>query len=479
MVQNFPQSRCSPCQYSTTVWLYQGYVDDLSKSKHKHKMLSMRKRLFEEHKAAPTLVRVETFTDGQISLCRVTFSNGLEGFGQLGNKDPDFSSEMLHRRVAPALAGLSLTETAMGLFTSSTSMMSPLMERVLKFELNYKQMGVQLSKAVAGVDSAVWDALAKQLGVPACDLWRELFFDHQSDDAVASVPVYASSIARNAGTDVLCKEFGDLFTKHGIRRFKMKIGERMRGERLDNREVREIKDQVIEVCSAMKKVCPDVRMAFDANGAFYSLEDVDRIFSGVETTVKPWFVEEPVPWYRSTLSRPHGEYLLAGGEQEFRADVWEYAMNQSVFDVYQPDFGYSGGPSSVLLIARAVYRQNSSRKKYFAPHSPQNDFHPVFSFHLLASLPREMSDAIGMELACVDDGVQQIALDEHGRFQPRFADGKCGTLVVKEGRLTMENVTRLKGWGVDVDTKFLSKMEHRVFDLTVEQSQTNQKRSFL
>ncbi|KAH9247360.1 hypothetical protein BASA81_015077 [Batrachochytrium salamandrivorans] len=327
------------------------------------------------------LTRIDTFTSGGIALCRVEFGEGVVvGFGQVGNKDVDLTVELLHRRVAPALfagEGLQLEWNWRELMRRRQFplrlIFSPLMELVLQFELNYKMMGVQLSKAVAGVDSAIWDALGNLYKKQVHEIWRDSWF---KTSTLPPVKVYASSIAREISPNALASKFLELKTLHGITAFKMKVGERMRGVSITNQP----------------------RLQFD--------------------------------------------YQLAVGyvqEQEFRGDVWLTLLTNRMLDVYQPDFGYAGGPSTVLLIALKCQELGGME---CTPHSPQGDLHPIMAWHL--------NKAKGgyLELACVHDGLQQVKLDPTtGGFSPTFATIGFG-LRVANGEA--ELVSSSFGWGVPI-----------------------------
>lgn len=388
------------------------------------------------------LTRIDTFTHGGIALCRVEFGGdgAVVGFGQVGNKDVDLTVELLHRRVAPALfagEGLQLEWNWRELLRRKQSpsrlMFSPLMELVLQFELNYKMMGVQLSKAVAGVDSAIWDALGSLYQKQVHEIWRDQWFPTAAA-AVPRVKVYASSIARDISASALASRFLELKASHGITAFKMKVGERMRGVSVAQ-PAQPLLDHQVAVDYVQQQVGSECLVAVDCNGAF----------TDPPPRLKAWFVEEPVPWFYPAPARTCPKVALAGGEQEFRGDVWLALLTSRAFDIYQPDFGYAGGPSTVLLIALKCQELGALE---CAPHSPQGDLHPIMAYHL--------NKAKGgyLELACVDDGLRQVELDPAtGAFSPAFAASGCGLRVAKG---EAELVSSSFGWGVPVAHHWLA-----------------------
>jgi L-alanine-DL-glutamate epimerase-like enolase superfamily enzyme len=425
------------------------------------------------------LQSIETYLNEDICICKVTFEGNNVGYGQLGNKDVDITCELLHRRVAPALFSngkpIHLLENFIQLkrqVADSTPdrVMSPIMERVLKFELNYKMMGVQLAKAVAGVDSAIWDAIGKFFNKPVWQIWKREFFSNASAPPTMEFPcnikVYASSIAREFQATELAEKFLDLQNKFGIDGFKMKVGERMQGRKYTKEDL----DQMIsDIRIVQNRLDKSSKISIDANGGFQNAADVLRICG--ERNV--WFFEEPFPWYTSTLKRaiPASNICrLAGGEQEFRSDVWEFAIHNKCFDIVQPDFGYCGGPSQVLLICLLAKRKGVK----CMPHSPQNDFHPVMSVHILKAQSDEQSS---LELACVDDGLIQVKLNAlDGSFQPKSSNEPV--LFIKDGKVDFTATARTtQGWCIDISKDWLSKAKNQVS--TSSQPRVNTKRSFL
>src|ERR1019366_7374523 len=47
-----------------------------------------------------TITRVESWTQGQFGIVRITTSDGHEGYGQLSSFEPDITATVLHRQVA-------------------------------------------------------------------------------------------------------------------------------------------------------------------------------------------------------------------------------------------------------------------------------------------------------------------------------------------------------------------------------------------
>ncbi|GBG25562.1 L-Ala-D/L-amino acid epimerase [Hondaea fermentalgiana] len=397
---------------------------------------------------------LETFEspDGKIALLKLTTSDGIEGWGQFGNKDVDLTVEIFHRRVAPAAMGALVRDPA------------ALVERIVGFELNYKQLGVQLSKALAGLDAAVWDACGKFAQCTVCELLCAR--------PLSAFPVYASSISRKIAPQDLADEMARLKQTHGVRAFKVKAGKRMqgllaRGQDPKSKQEDQWPGRTAAVLRAVREaVGPECELMVDANGAYPSpaTDSTDGAFvDGVCKMLREYgvsFFEEPFFWcdydaYRHLRDREGRAGLpVAGGEQEFRMDVWRAGLP---LDIYQPDFGYAGGPSSILQIAQFARRDG----RRFVPHSPQGDLHVVYALHVASALSDPQLDRI--ELACVDDGLCQVFIDTNGTVtsMPQIT----GTpLRLKHGHLDLE--PQCHGWGVEIDPVWLRAdgVKSRVFD---------------
>jgi len=381
-----------------------------------------------------------TYRVGSIGLLKVTLANNHHGFGQFSNKDADMAVEFFHRHVAPCVLGKAL----------SLSLLDNLHDMVLSFEFNYKLMGTTFNKALAACDAALLDALGKSKQLPVYKIWN------MSSSANQKVLVYASSISRSyASAESLVGQLKVVQERHGISRFKLKLGNRMSASPIPaSREASEL------ISECRRVLGPEVKVAFDCNGAFASGEVALKSVEACKDDV--WFIEEPVPWYKSSSAKAYSAStpLLAGGEQEFRLDVWKLAISNKAFDIVQPDLGYCGGPS----LARKICLLGLSQGLKVAPHSPQSDLHSIYAWHLVMSLNVNASeDQIGIELACINDGQQQVVLDEKtGRWSPPSVVLK-GSLLVRNGTVTLEQVPG-GGWGVEIDPAFLANAEAKHCD---------------
>ncbi len=90
-----------------------------------------------------TIARVESWTQGQYGIVRVTTNDGREGYGQLSSFEPDITATLLHRQVTQQVLG------------SDPAQIDALVDRVI--DANMKFPWTYVCRALAGVDTAIWD----------------------------------------------------------------------------------------------------------------------------------------------------------------------------------------------------------------------------------------------------------------------------------------------------------------------------------
>jgi L-alanine-DL-glutamate epimerase-like enolase superfamily enzyme len=102
------------------------------------------------------IVEIESFATEWLGFVRVRAGDGDEGWGQVSPYQADLTCEVLHRQVGPHALGADVDDaTALG-------------ERVLEAE--HKFPGSYVGRALAGLDTALWDLRGKRAGLPVCAL---------------------------------------------------------------------------------------------------------------------------------------------------------------------------------------------------------------------------------------------------------------------------------------------------------------------
>jgi len=99
---------------------------------------------------------IETFTKDQISIVRLRTDDGAEGYGQVAPFHADITATVLHRQIAPHVLG------------ADPESIDAISDRCI--EGNYKFPWSYICRALAGVDTALWDLRGKRLRKSVRDL---------------------------------------------------------------------------------------------------------------------------------------------------------------------------------------------------------------------------------------------------------------------------------------------------------------------
>ena len=120
------------------------------------------------------IVGIESFARRDVALVRVRTDEGIEGWGQVAPYHADVTVHVLHRQVAPHALG----HDALDIDALVDSLP----------ELEHKFHGSHLFRALAGVDTALWDVRGKLEGKGVSELLG---------GERRSFPAYASSMRRD------------------------------------------------------------------------------------------------------------------------------------------------------------------------------------------------------------------------------------------------------------------------------------------
>ena len=104
----------------------------------------------------PVITRVETFSKEFLSFVRVVAEDGSEGWGQVAPYHADITAQILHRQIAPWVLGRDANDIH--------GLVEIIPEREHKFPGSY------LRRALAGVETALWDRTGKVQQKSVCEL---------------------------------------------------------------------------------------------------------------------------------------------------------------------------------------------------------------------------------------------------------------------------------------------------------------------
>ena len=356
------------------------------------------------------ITSIETFA-GHGCIVRVRTDDGLEGFGQTAHSEAEITATVLHNLVSRNYLG----RDPFDLMT--------LADQCARME--YKFLGSFLFRALAGVDTALWDLVGKAKSQPVYQLL--------GGKARPSVPVYGSAMRRDTTAEEEVDRVVTAVGRHGFRAVKVKIGER-NGRDAESRSGRD--PRLIPLLR--KELGDDIEISADANGA-YSAGQAVRIGRMLEEYDYLHF-EEPVPFWEydnakrvaATLDIPIGL-----GEQEFSVPNMRRLIDEGAADIIQPDVGYIGG----VTRARQVADLANVAGVPCVPHSSGRSLTAIFTAHLVMAMP---ACSLFHEWTIEDASTMRV-------YEP-FPVARDGQIVMSEA----------PGWGVEILESTLRGMRRQV-----------------
>jgi L-alanine-DL-glutamate epimerase-like enolase superfamily enzyme len=147
------------------------------------------------------ITSIETFSTREVGFVRVRTDAGAEGWGQLSPYNADITALIVHRQIAPHALGQSALDTE--------AMVDLIADREHKFPGSY------LCRALAGVDTALWDLRGRLEEKSVCELLG---------GRPRPLRVCASSMRRDISPKAEAERLLRLRDRHGYDAFKIRIG---------------------------------------------------------------------------------------------------------------------------------------------------------------------------------------------------------------------------------------------------------------
>jgi L-alanine-DL-glutamate epimerase-like enolase superfamily enzyme len=360
------------------------------------------------------IVSVESFGTEDVALVRVRTDEGAEGWGQVAPYHADITAQVLHRQVAPH----ALSRDALDL--------EPLVEQIPERE--HKFPGSYLFRALAGLDTALWDLRGKVEGKSVSELLG---------GPRGSLRAYASSMRRDITPEDEAERLAGLREKHGFDAVKVRIGKECGhdGDEWPGRT-----EAVVETVRAA--LGDDVALLVDANSCYTPARAI-AVGRMLERHGVVHF-EEPCPYWELDWTREVTQALdidVTGGEQDWDLGVWRRMVEIRAVDAVQPDVCYVGGFTRALEVASLAARAGLP----CTPHSANHSLVLVFTLHLLAAIPNP-GPYVEFSIEPDADYPWQVGMCEP---RPRVVDGRV-------------QVPKGAGWGVEISPEWLSRAEHRI-----------------
>lgn len=300
--------------------------------------------------------RLETFCNRFLGFVRVTVEDGSIGWGQLSTYHADISAQVFHRQVAPWALGRDAADIG--------ALVDEIPEREHKFPGSY------LCRAMAGLDTALWDWRGRREGKSVAELLG---------GSPGRLRAYASSMRRDITPEQEAARLRQLRDDCGYDAFKFRVGSECGHDR------DEWPGRTEAIVPALRRALgPDVALLVDANSCYTPARaiEVGRLLEehGV------CHFEEPCPYWEFEQTRQVREALsldVAGGEQDWDLQHWKRMVAMQVVDVVQPDVLYLGGIMRTLRVAALA----AAAGLPCTPHSANLSMVTLFTMHLLRAIP--------------------------------------------------------------------------------------------
>jgi L-alanine-DL-glutamate epimerase-like enolase superfamily enzyme len=361
---------------------------------------------------------IETFCTEFVGFVRVTTDDGAEGWGQVSPYNADITALVMHRQVAPWSLGWNALDI--------DGLIDIIPEREHKFPGSY------LRRAMAGLDTALWDLRAKLDGKSVCEL---------IGGKPRAIRVYASSMKRDITPSAEAERLARLRDKHGFDAFKFRIGAEC------GHDVDEWPGRTEAIVPAIRQALGDeVALLVDANSGFSPRRaiEIGRMLEGNGVS----HFEEPCPYWELEQTKEVTDALdidVTGGEQDCSIANWRRIVAMKAVDIIQPDICYLGGLTRTLRVAKMAEAAGLP----CTPHSANLSMVTLFTMHLLGAIPNA-----GKYLEFSIEG-------------PDYYPWQDGLFVnspytILDGKVMIPSAP---GWGVEIQPSWLEKSTYRISEV--------------
>lgn len=298
---------------------------------------------------------IETFTRGNVSIVRLRTEDGTEGYGQISTYDADISAMIMHRKIAQHALGKDPAD------------IDAIVDRCI--EANYKYPWSFVCRALAGLDTAIWDLHGKREEKSVCELLG---------GKCRPVVAYGSSMRRDIKPADEAERLVRLRDTKGYRAFKIRIGS-VCGHDRDQWPGR-----TEALVPAVRKAIGDkVSLLVDANSCYTPPKAIEVGKMLEDNNV--CHLEEPCPYWELEWTAKVTAAInvpVAGGEQDNDLAQWRRMIRMRAVDIVQPDICYIGGLTRALRVAAMA----DEAEMPCVPHSANLAMVTVFTLHMLGAI---------------------------------------------------------------------------------------------
>ena len=325
-----------------------GRAQSLSRLKSGHPVIGIKKGL--------KIKSIETFTRGNVSIVRLRTDDGTEGYGQISTYDADISAMIMHRKISSHALGKDPAD------------IDAIVDRCI--EANYKYPWSFVCRALAGLDTAIWDLHGKREEKSVCELLG---------GKCQPIVAYGSSMRRDIKPADEAERLVRLRNTKGYRAFKIRIGS-VCGHDKDQWPGR----TESLVPAVRKAIGDDVSLLVDANSCYTPAKAIEVGKMLEDNNV--CHLEEPCPYWELEWTAKVTAAIkvpVAGGEQDNDLAQWRRMVRMRAVDIVQPDICYIGGLTRALRVAAMAAKANMP----CVPHSANLAMVTVFTLHMLGAIP--------------------------------------------------------------------------------------------
>ena len=360
------------------------------------------------------IAKLETFTDEFVCFVKVTTDTGAIGWGQTSTYNADITATVFHRQVVPWVLGRDATD------------IQALIDRVEEKE--HKYPGSYRCRALAGLDTALWDLQGRIAGKPVVELLG---------GKPGRLRAYASSMKRDITPQDEAARLVALRDAHGFTAFKWRVAAEC------GRDVDEWPGRTEEIVPTVSRALGDgVDKLVDANSG-YSPPRAIEVGRLLEQEGIGHF-EEPCPYWHLEQTKVVTDALsldVTGGEQDWDLATWQRMIDLRAVDIVQPDVMYMGGLTRTLTVARMAERAGLP----VTPHSANLSLVTMCTMHLLGAIPNA-----GKYLELSIEGA------DYYPWQQELFLGNPYRVV--DGHVT---IPAGPGWGVEINPQWLARAAYR------------------
>ncbi len=359
------------------------------------------------------IVKLETFTKPYVSFVKVTIEDGSIGFGQMSTYHADITAQIFHKQVAPWVLG------------KEYSNFDDLEDFI--FEREHKFPGSYLLRAIAGLDTALWDLKGKIENKPVVSL---------IGGSPGKLAIYGSSMKRDIKPFDEAERFKKLFNEKGINAFKFRVGSEC-GRGKDEWEGR-TKDIVKTINHSLEK---NIIKMVDANSCYEPNQaiEIGKLLEDNNVT----HFEEPCPYWKPDQTKLVTDALkidVTGGEQDCDLRIWKDMVRRKIVNIFQPDVMYMGGLTKALKAARIIKEGGF----VCTPHTANLSLVTICTMHFLKAIENP-----GPYLEFSIEGKDYYPWQEGLFLDDPFK--------ITDGNVIIDDAP---GWGVDINPEWLSKSKY-------------------